>query len=85
MTTKTIKMPYEALEDALVPYLIASGYLADDDAIDYILDFDVPLNAEGLVEFDIIADQMIPEDNVDQVYVWDQEQTSEMKTKGVWS
>lgn len=49
---KTIVINYEQLEDMLVAHLYAIGAINDSDDV-ISLDLDIPVNDEGLVEFDI--------------------------------
>ena len=50
--TKTIVMSYDNFESAVVSFLYSMGAIPDDWDI-LCTDLEVPLNDEGLVEFDI--------------------------------
>lgn len=52
LKTKTIKVSYENIEDALVAYFTSLGEIHEDDLI-LLFDLPVALNEEGLVEIDM--------------------------------
>lgn len=89
--TKTIEISYEELEAALIPYLVSTGRLNDDEGVDYVLDMNIDLNENGLVEFDVIYADWNNFSNpsfsqeYDSMVEYDRQITHDTKDLNIWS